>query len=196
MSLIEKVNIASKNAPFWTESVSGDEVFYAQIDEKVVIALVDVTGHGSGAHLFAKKIKKQFIGIEDWLDPAAFLAKLHDTFLHGLGAAIGIAVVDKKENNVRFCGVGNISAYILGETDHCFSCDEGAVGLSVRKVNLQQHQLQPGDILLMHSDGIKSRLYRQYDRDVIKENINDILTYVFENYAKEHDDASCIVYRY
>ena len=58
MSLIEKVNIASKNAPFWTESVSGDEVFYAQIDEKVVIALVDVTGHGNGAHLFAKKIKK------------------------------------------------------------------------------------------------------------------------------------------
>lgn len=134
--------------------------------------------------------------VEDWKDPKSILMHIHRVLEPDIGAAMSVAVINNAENKVSLASVGNISSYVIGENDHCFLSHDGAIGMNVRKVSNEVRSLKPGELILLHSDGIQSRLYRQYQKEVMKCDVSQIVDYIFNHFAKKHDDASCLIYRF
>ncbi|WP_117234166.1 SpoIIE family protein phosphatase [Vibrio maerlii] len=186
---------AIKNRAFWNESVSGDTVVYQERDSQALMAVIDGAGHGIDAHNLSSKMGDFLNDSQDWSNPSQLIEQLHQIFSPSIGAAVGIAVVDNIQRTITFAGVGNISAYLLGFNDQSLTSTDGSVGYNMRKISVSTTDLSAGDIVLLHSDGIQSRFYTQYDPDCKKQSANEILDYVFKNFEKQHDDASCIVYR-
>lgn len=188
--------IAISNRPFWTERVSGDAVVFQQFGHRILFSIIDGTGHGEEAHAIASKMANYLESLTECQCPDKVIESLHKYSEPSIGASVGVAIIDTKEQRIEFSGVGNISAYVLGQEDHSFSSSNGAVGVQIRNIYKENRGLLAGDILLMHSDGIKSRFYTQYEPEYLKQSVNQILSYIFTNFGKKHDDASCLVYRY
>lgn len=186
---------AIKNRPFWNERVSGDTVIYQERNHQALMAVIDGAGHGEEAHKLSSEMGDYLNSVDDWSTPSKLIEQLHQDFSPSIGAAVGIAVVDNLARTLTFAGVGNISAYLLGFQDQSLHSTDGSVGYNMRKVAISQTNLNPGDVLLLHSDGIQSRFYTQYDPECKKQSAKQILDYVFNHFEKQHDDASCIVYR-
>lgn len=187
-------NLAYRNVPFWAESVSGDEVLFEERPNKTILAVIDGTGHGNEAHQIAAQIKSATLSFWADLTLNELLIKIHQIIHPSIGASIGLFVISNE--SVKFAGVGNIAAYVIGKESYAFSCNPGAIGSQLRNVSVQSHKLIAGDVIILHSDGIKSRLYTQYDNEKLKQPAKEILDYIFNNFAKQHDDASCVVYRF
>ena len=196
MVLDNSHRIASRNKAIWNEELSGDNVIYQQHNNLSLIAVIDATGHGKAAHLISQQMGRFIEACTDWSDPAAMIVELHQALSPCIGAAVGIAVIDCIEHVIRFSGVGNISGYILGVEDRSFTFSDGCVGHKMRKAKTEIKPIVPGDVIVLHSDGIQSRFYTQYDNDCKLQSAPQIVDYIFNNFEKEHDDASCIVYRY
>lgn len=187
-------SIASRNKAFWTESVSGDEILCLQRDKKMIFAVIDGTGHGVEAHEASTRVAQLIEKYIESYAPDELLRKVHQVMSPSIGASVALAVIEGQQLSVA--GVGNISTYVLGEVDHSFACGNGAIGAQLRNVLVQRHTLKAGDVIVMHSDGIKSRFYTQYQPEILKKTAEEILSYVFSHFAKQHDDASCIVHRF
>lgn len=192
-----KVNtkiFAQRNIPFFTESVSGDEVLFEHEPDKTMLAVIDGTGHGYEAHQIAMRIKSLIVKYWSSMELAKLLHKVHLLIHPCIGASVGIVIISGE--SLEFAGVGNISAYVIGKESYAFTCNPGAVGSQIRNVYIQANDIVAGDVIIMHSDGIKSRFYTQYDNEKLKQPAHEILDYIFNNFAKQHDDASCVVYRF
>lgn len=188
--------LAMKNRPISSEWVSGDHVVSKPIGEQLLLAAIDGTGHGQTAHDIAFKIGQYLQDLHVFKDPSNLIEELHALMVPCIGASVGIAIINKSDGNVQFSGVGNISAYILGHEDFSFVSKDGVVGQQMRKSITQTRKMLPGDLLLLHSDGIKARFYTQYEQDQIKRPCAQIIDYIFTHFVKQYDDASCLVYRY
>lgn len=188
--------LAALNRPFWTESVSGDAIVFKAFGEKLLLAVIDGTGHGHEAHSVSSKMAEYIDNLPECTLPHHIIQQLHGILEPCIGASVGIAVLDTVKQEVTYSGVGNISAYILGHHDHSFSSASGTVGNKFRRIPSETRTLMAGDLIILHSDGIKSRFYTQFEVAHLKQSVRQILRYIFSNFEKKHDDASCIVYRF
>lgn len=188
--------LAMENFPISSEWVSGDNVVSKQIGDHLLLAAIDGTGHGQVAHDVSRKMGEYLQALPSFEDPAELICQLHALMSPCIGASVGILILNKLDGSAHFSGIGNISAYILGHEDFCFVSKDGIVGQQMRKGKTQVKQLMAGDVIVLHSDGIKSRFYTQYERNAIKQPADLIINYIFNHFKKQYDDASCLVYRY
>lgn len=188
--------LAMKNRPISSEWVSGDHVVSKQLNDHLLLAAIDGTGHGPVAHDISSKMGQYLQDLSFFKDPSNLIEELHMLMTPCIGASVGIAIINKRDGSVQFSGVGNISAYILGHEDFSFVSKDGVVGQQMRKSMTQNQKMLPGDLLLLHSDGIKARFYTQYEQEQIKQPSEKIIDYIFSHFVKQYDDASCLVYRY
>ena len=196
MQLVMNERYATRNRAFWTESLSGDKTVVINRDDLTLLAVIDGTGHGTEAHIASFAMADYLYGSRDWSNPSSLIEELHTSLAPTVGAAVGIAIIDHKQQNVTFSGVGNIAGYILGHQDISFVSQNGSVGVTVRRTNNETYPLVAGSIVLLHSDGIQSRFFTRYDHEFKKQSADEFMDYIFSNFGKEHDDASCIIYRY
>lgn len=152
----------------YPEIVSGDAYWYAEEGSCVWAAVVDGLGSGVEAAEAARLAVASLAG--DLRANAAFNAsatpsdaltsmilacdfRLHNT----RGAALGVAVFNAELGEGHFAGVGNIELRILNDRRNVHPvCSPGIVGAGVRKVRVERFQYAPGNLILMHSDGLSS----------------------------------------
>ncbi|QIZ77689.1 SpoIIE family protein phosphatase [Ferrimonas lipolytica] len=185
-----------RNRPFLDEAVSGDAIVCFEHEHWQLLAIIDGAGHGWDAHRLSVEMAdylERRSGIEA---PQQMIQELHQLTMPSIGAAVSIVVIDTINNSLTFAGVGNVSAYLLGHKDHSFHSSDGSVGYNLRRITSEQQALLAGDCIVMHSDGIQSRFFTQFDESCKRLNPEDFVDYIFAHFAKEHDDASCLVYRY
>jgi serine/threonine protein phosphatase PrpC len=189
-------NIASKNRAKIGEQVSGDKVIVREIDDQLLLAVIDGVGHGSEADLVSQLMADYLNNLNQIDEPARIIEQLDQISKPCIGAAVGIVRIKRQQQQVDFAGVGNIAGYLMGHHHSSFASRDGSVGCHSRTALSQSKTLAPGDLIIMHSDGIKSRLIHQFDEDYLKQSVDQILSYIFNNFEKEYDDASCVVYRF
>lgn len=196
MQLVMSDRYATRNRPFWTESVSGDKTLVINREEATLLAVIDGTGHGAEAHLVSLAMANYLSESIAWADPSKLIEQLHAISSPTIGAAVGIAIINHHDQSVTFSGVGNISAYILGHQDISFVSQDGSVGVNLRRTRNETYPLVAGNIILLHSDGIQSRFFTRYNHELKRRSADEFMDYIFSNFDKDHDDASCIIYRY
>ena len=185
-----------KNRPFVGEEHSGDKIVIRHSERFILLAVIDGLGHGSEAHYMSTVIANHLSVLDEYSSPDDMLIALNKSCMPSICAAVGIGVIDKDSQTFTFSAIGNISAYILNNKSHSFVSRDGNIGNNMRQPFSQVKSLHAGDLLVLHSDGIKSRFYTQFEQAILKHSPEVILNYIFTHFDKYHDDASCIVFRY
>ncbi len=118
--LVAKDAIESRQAstPFLTgalnvaatgEEVCGDSWACAQNPGRFVCMVCDGLGHGPQAAEASREARRIFYKCADDT-PARILEDAHAALRSTRGAAMAVAEIDEGRGEVRFCGIGNISA--------------------------------------------------------------------------------------
>ncbi|MDF1523176.1 MAG: SpoIIE family protein phosphatase [Trueperaceae bacterium] len=185
----------------------GDHVAIVERDERLVLAIVDATGHGSAANAVAldltHRLREHVAYAPDPDDVAGLLHLLHEASVGTVGAAVGLALLDARRDELRYLAVGNVRAAVSGRQRFTGVSRDGILGRRWPTPFVQRAPLHAGDLVLLWTDGLPSTLPEALaargaragttlaDRDAAA--IADALV---TEHGKHHDDAACLVVRW
>jgi serine phosphatase RsbU (regulator of sigma subunit) len=92
--------------------------------------------------------------------PEAMLADLHRALRGGRGGALAVVRIEPGTRSVYFCGVGNISTFVVDPetgTRRSLPSAPGIVGHQMPTLRTVRQDLPPGGAVVMHSDGLTER---------------------------------------
>ncbi|MCK4662642.1 MAG: tetratricopeptide repeat protein [Bacteroidales bacterium] len=197
--------------------VSGDFYWFSKINNKIVIAVADCTGHGVpgafmsmlGVTMLNKIVnEKSIIKPNEILDQlrANIIVSLHQTGKSGEandGMDISLITIDKKNNSLEYSGANN-SAYLFrnNELAEIFA-DKMPIGIYSEieiSFSCQKMSIQTGDIIYLFTDGYadqfgglknKKFLYKHF-KNLLKEihnlPMNEQETKLFKTHRKWKDN--------
>ncbi|UCE63667.1 MAG: SpoIIE family protein phosphatase [Nitrospirota bacterium] len=181
--------------PMLGERVSGDTAVIGELEEGVFLGIADVLGHGPEAHEVA-------VVIEDFLekyctsDIGTLMHGLHETLKGSRGAAVGLCFVEAASGLVSFVGTGNTRTKKLGSSEVTLSSKDGIVGSNMRSLRTETTRLEPGDLLVLTTDGIRER----FSLDDLPAHRGSTPAFLartlLRRFGKDYDDAACIVLKY
>lgn len=189
-----RFEVVARARPCAGEFVSGDVVCSRVIGERSFVLVLDATGHGREAHRIAELALRSFQSAE-LHDPAAVLTLLDATLRGSRGAVAAVACLDSTERLLSYAAIGNISGRLIGQGDSPLNGRDGSLGQHFRVPKVQTLELQPGDLLVMHSDGISARFSRETFPELATGKTPYLAAQLLERFGKFYDDASCALVR-
>jgi hypothetical protein len=215
----------------------GDLALIVPRDDRLLLAIVDVTGHGAAAaalaRLLVEGLRERFLATPDPDDVADLLLGLHETCVGTVGAAAGLAVLDAGRDAFRYLAVGNVRAAVwagnpparptaaqataahataaqataaratLGRKRFTGVSRDGILGRRWPTPFVQAERLEAGDLVLLWTDGLPDSLGRSIgqrrDGDegpLAGRDTSRVAEGLLATYAKDHDDAACVVARW
>jgi hypothetical protein len=180
------------------ETLSGDCVVVQPGNGGVFIVVIDVLGHGPDAHKLGVRLsailRKCLPGVPA-PSPEASLAILHEAAQGTRGAVAAIAWIDERTLEGSVAGVGNVSCRLFGSLIRTVLFGEGVLGARMRSLTPTHFALQPGDVLVLFSDGVTDRFSVNEYPTLTLDPAPSIAFNIVRRFGKGHDDASCAVLR-
>jgi len=180
--------------PFLGEPLAGDAAIVREVEDGLVVAMVDVLGHGIEAHDVAVRIV-DFLQRSTLSDPETLMTGLHHHLRGSRGAAAGICHINTNDGVLRYVGHGNTRARRLWQQPSRLVSKDGLIGSAIRGHNLQTMAIEPGDVLLFYTDGVTDRFDLDDYRHAISDTARSLARNVVEMFGKDYDDAACIAIR-
>ena len=195
MTATERLQHASFARPKIGESVSGDTVVTRTLDEGLFVAIVDVLGHGPEAHRLTPVIDA-YLGRYGSNDVYGLMARLHQHLKGTRGAAVGLCAIDTSSGRLEYAGVGNTVLRRFGETETRLVSHDGVLGHNMRTPVPQSLRLEPGDLVVLYTDGVSDRFTSEDYPGLRRHSPGDVASNIVQRFGKDHDDATCIAVRY
>jgi phosphoserine phosphatase RsbX len=184
--------------PHEGETLSGDVVLTQQEDAGVLVAVIDVLGHGREANEVGVRLRS---ALSHWVhaaaspEPEGVMALLHETAQGTRGAVAAVAWLDAASLEGWVAGVGNVRCRIFGAATKSVEFGDGVLGQRVRSPRPQALSLKPADVLVLFSDGVISRFGLENYPSLGLDPASTIALNVVRRFGKGLDDASCAVIR-
>jgi hypothetical protein len=153
-------------------------------------------GHGEDAQTAAREAIQTFRMHADQ-PPAQLLAIIHDSIRKSRGAVGAVARIDLKTNRLSFTGIGNIAGKIFsGEGVKNLLSYNGILGHN-RPATINDHLFAWSDasLLILHSDGLKSRWDISRYPDLRKHDPSITAAVLYRDYGRRTDDTLIIAGR-
>jgi anti-sigma regulatory factor (Ser/Thr protein kinase)/serine/threonine protein phosphatase PrpC len=181
--------------PMSGETVSGDAWGMRLMAEGVQFVVADGLGHGP----FAAQASQQAIRLlqgDAISTPQALLNAMHASMRETRGAAVSVAQIDRAQGELRYAGVGNISGVLLTSqrAQHLF-CHSGIVGHQMPRTQTVTHPWTSQALLVLHSDGLKSRWDLSDYPGLIRRHPSVIAGVLYRDFTRGSDDVTVIVVR-
>jgi anti-sigma regulatory factor (Ser/Thr protein kinase) len=136
------------------ERACGDAWGQARDGDALTIMLADGLGHGDDAAQAANLAVRE---VRAGLGAEALLQRIHQALRPTRGAAAAVACLDLRTGALDFAGIGNIAATIVDGTDmKSLASMPGTLGHRVERFRGFRHEVPPGALLVLHSDGCRS----------------------------------------
>ncbi|MEV6752411.1 ATP-binding SpoIIE family protein phosphatase [Streptomyces sp. NPDC051214] len=123
----------------------------------VLVMMCDGLGHGP---LAARASAAAVHAFHDTpaTEPEDIMNAVHHALRGTRGGAAAVARIEPAEGRVRYCGIGNISGFLIGHaTRRTLLSVPGIVGANMRRPRTFEEELPEGGALAMHSDGLTER---------------------------------------
>ncbi|MGO8995010.1 MAG: SpoIIE family protein phosphatase [Polyangiaceae bacterium] len=180
--------------PLAGETESGDACVEIRNPRGAIVVMADGLGHGARAAAAASAFV-DCVREAGLLSLEELFARAHRALLKTRGAVAAVARFDVERGEVEIAGIGNISTQIArsgaSRTEHPIVMP-GVLGSAYRAVRPQVFPFGMGDLLVMHSDGIRSRFDLELARALP---VQAAASAVVRSYAKGSDDAACAIVR-
>jgi hypothetical protein len=148
---------AAINCPYPDEIVCGDGSVLRVFGHRIVVMMVDGSGHGVRAHEAMRTAVDTLMAQPP--RPAEQLGEaVHRALTPTRGAAIAVTDIDLTMGRVAFCGIGNISAAVVeaGKVRRMIS-QNGTAGHIAPRIRSFDYPFATDPTIILHSDGISSR---------------------------------------
>ncbi|MYX74803.1 ATP-binding SpoIIE family protein phosphatase [Streptomyces sp. BpilaLS-43] len=129
-------------------------------DEPALLVLFcDGLGHGPLAARAAQAAVTAFHD-SDAQQPDVMMSDIHKALRGGRGGAVAVVRIEPRNEAVYFCGVGNVSTFVVDPvsgTRRSLSSAPGIVGHHLPTLRSVRQQLPRNGAVIMHSDGLTER---------------------------------------
>ena len=170
----------------WDVHVDGD---------RTTILACDGLGHGDGAAAAAAALIAAFRTAPD-APLAAILERADRAARTTRGAAATVARIDLARRELAVAGVGNVAAWLVGDAARQLVTQHGTLGQAApRAIREERREFPPGAMLVLCSDGIKSRWSLDGHHGLAGRDPLTIATVLWRDFARGRDDASLAVVR-
>ncbi len=173
---------------------SGDAALVIESEGGVLLAIIDATGHGPLAASVADTAVT-LVRREAGQSPVRLMTALHAVLQGSQGAAVGLMFVDLRSRIFRYLAVGNTRAVRIGGRPWRGVSREGVLGDRLPSFIEQTERLDPGDVLMLSTDGLPGRESERMARSLSFSDATVITRRVLGDLAKPFDDASCVVFK-
>ena len=175
------------------ESTSGDACLVLEGADQVLVAVIDGLGHGRDAHE-AAQVAKACIQTNANFPPDTLLTRCHEALRHTRGAVIAVSRIDRQQQQLEHAGIGNIETRIIGaERNYHPVSINGIAGHNLRKVRCETFPFHPGDLLVMHSDGISDRF--ELSAMARERDLQILASQLVHAHGRHHDDQLLLILR-
>ncbi|MBQ1092677.1 SpoIIE family protein phosphatase [Streptomyces sp. B93] len=185
------------NVPLGGDGESGDAWAVAP-DRRLAALVVDGLGHGPAASLASRAAVAAF---DDGpvTDLGGLVKHAHEAMRGTRGGVLGVCLIDPGSGEFTYAAVGNITGRVLtgGRTAHHLLDRPGTLGthLPVPSTRLQQGRWEPGSVLVLTSDGIRSGWNLDDHPRVLEHHPAIVAAVVHRDFARPTDDATVLVVR-
>jgi anti-sigma regulatory factor (Ser/Thr protein kinase) len=189
------LEVGALGVPLGGEDESGDGWAVACDPAGATLLAVDGLGHGPEA----AKAAAAAIGAlarRPTAAPALVVDEAHQGMRITRGAALAVGRLDLASDELRFAGIGNISAAVFdGETRRQLVSHNGIVGHNLRKVQEFVVPCAPGAVCTMHSDGINTQWDLASYPGLYLHNPALVAAILMRDFVRGRDDAMVLVVR-
>ncbi len=184
--------------PLPGEHESGDHFLVKTFPEGAAIAVVDGLGHGAEA---AAAARRAVAAVEAAVrDPLLTLfRRCHDALVGSRGVVMSVASIDTRTSRVSWAGVGNVDAWLLhphthdGKARTSLVTRGGVLGREVPPLTPVSLPLDPGDILVFATDGIREGFIEGMS---LEDAPQRAASRIMATHGKGTDDALVLVAKY
>jgi len=140
---------------------SGDVHVLESFDGGLLLGAVDGLGHGDAAALAAETAVRS-LSEDPALTVLSLVQKAHDALRSTRGVVMSLASFRVSDRLLTWLGVGNIEGVLLRANPDAVPPREvvalrgGVVGYQLPQLHATIHQINPGDVLVFATDGIRN----------------------------------------
>jgi negative regulator of sigma-B (phosphoserine phosphatase) len=180
------------------EDRSGDVALFAASQRGGLVAVIDGLGHGDAA-ADAAEIAAQSLRANVELPAQELLQRCDADLRQTRGAVMTLAWFDLGARSMAWTGVGNVEARFVragdrGDARHASPVVlGGVVGFNLPQVRLGSIPLEPGDAVVLATDGVRADFSESLESGVPAQ---ELAERVLERHGKGSDDALAAVVRY
>ncbi len=191
-----KMDVKVVMVPKSGEKLCGDGFSVMQMENQIAIFASDGLGHGNDANLASEEAASVFNSCNK-SSPSDVLKVIHNSIRKTRGVVAGLANIDFRTDTVAYCGIGNISAKIVyPEGSKNLISYNGTVGHIIpNTVNNHFFNWQKSAIMILHSDGLKSRWDLTKYPGIEKHDTSVIAAVLYKDNTRVIDDAMVLVAR-
>lgn len=162
-------------------------------DPSLLVMLCDGLGHGPLAALASEAAVKAFRQSAA-RHPEGLLRDIHTALRGTRGGAVAVARVEPSAGRLLFCGVGNVSGFLLTPDSRSgLLSAPGIVGQQMRSLRTFELPLKPDSALVMHSDGLTERWTAADLPGLLRHSPAVVAGQLLREAAVRHDDAGIVV---
>lgn len=182
--------------PMRSQLDCGDATVFISRGEGALLAIADATGHGSGAGRVAREIRQVLSEQTDLSNLRACMEALHRALKLSVGAACALMHVHFASGMARYMGVGNTGALrVRGGHWRPISRD-GIVGQRLPTLYEQAIALQPGDVVVLWTDGVAESALQDQVRHLLDKPASEIAHDLVKGAGRAYDDAGVLVLKW
>ncbi len=161
-------------------------------ENKGLLLLMDGVGHGKEANR-ATTAALDLLANSSAESPAELMGELHEGLRNTRGAAAAAVGLNAEDDEIVFCGIGNISACLLTpDGRYGLTSLNGALGQG--SIELQEFRTRwpLRSLLILHSDGVSSRWSLNEFPGLRLRHPSLVSAVLYRDFGYDHDDATVV----
>lgn len=181
--------------PMRHELACGDAWHLTGDGRRAAVTMIDGLGHGvpatEAAQAGVAAVARAGLG-----GATDLIARLHAGMMGSRGGAAAVACIDMSDGRLEFAGIGNISATVHdGGGSRGLASHPGIVGVQYRKAQAFDLHVDPGNLLIMHSDGLQARWNLRDYPGLFQRHPAVIAALLQRDFDRGRDDAGIVIVR-
>jgi anti-sigma regulatory factor (Ser/Thr protein kinase) len=187
--------VGAVNVALATEKESGDRWAVEWPDGRPVALVADGLGHGRHA-AEASRLAVEAFRRHAALPAARIVEAVHHALRPTRGAAVAVAEATGAGPAVRYAGIGNISASLVGSQKvRKMVSLSGTAGHEARSIRSFDYDWPDGGLLVMHSDGVATHWELADYPGLAERHPALVAAVLYRDHARRRDDATVLVVR-
>jgi len=176
------------------ERHSGDDAGFVRSGDALLVGVVDGLGHGEPARQASVRAAR-LVASRAGATPEGLLAECDRLLARTRGAVMASARLNAT-GDMSVAGVGNVGAHVYGPGPSWrFGGSSYVLGSpgGARRIAVEHHRVETRDVLVLFSDGIRSKLDLTGQLDLLREPPVVIAQRIVERFGRDDDDVLVMV---
>lgn len=179
------------------EDECGDDYLLRQTPKATDILLCDGLGHGTDAAAASLEVTEAVLRSRSFnSEPGAVMHEVTEQLIGKRGAVGALVHIAQPQMVLRYAALGNIATLRVRDGDiKRLPVRDGRIGARATRGYEETFDLEPGDLLILHSDGLKTLRDGYLPQGLLWKSPLLIAGYLLDRAFRGRDDASIVVIR-